>query len=172
MHTNLCRHCAQNTVSGKARYCGQCREQKVRDSSTRFRAGITMASGEESIGRTMANCSLREVAEKFQVSVQRIQQIERIALLKVRRGILPYLAEHDPTAFERLRDRETPAQKWAARTSVRRQLSQKQIQIIAQLTVLAKEYAQSGQTNTAHQIRLEVKDLRLRLEHVLATKDT
>jgi hypothetical protein len=131
-----------------------------------------MAPGEESVGRTMANCSLREVAEKFQVSVQRIQQIERIALLKVRRGILPYLAEHDPSAFERFSDRETPAQKWAARTSVRRQLSQKQIQIIVQLKVLAKEYEESGQVNTAAQIRREVDDLRFRLEQVLTTKDT
>jgi transcriptional regulator with XRE-family HTH domain len=131
-----------------------------------------MAPGEESVGRTMANCSLREVAEKFQVSVQRIQQIERIALLKVRRGILPYLAEHDPSAFERFSGRETPAQKWAARTSVRRQLSQRQIQIIVQLKVLAKEYEESGQVNTAAQIRREVDDLRFRLEQVLTTKDT
>mgnify|MGYP003838230705 CR=1 FL=1 len=172
MQSNLCRHCGQNEVPGKARYCGACREQKVRDNSIRFRAGITMAPGEESVGRTMANCSLRDVAEKFQVSVQRIQQIERIALLKVRRGILPYLAEHDPVAFERFRDRETPAQKWAARTSVRRQLSQKQIQIIAQLKVLADEYEESGQVNTAAQIRREVEDLRFRLEQVLTNKDT
>jgi hypothetical protein len=38
--------------------------------------------------------------------------------------------------------------------------------------VLADEYEESGQVNTAAQIRREVEDLRFRLEQVLAGKDT
>jgi len=111
-----------------------------------------MAPGEESVGRTLAQCSLREVASKFQVSVQRIQQIERLALLKLRRGILPFLKEHNPVAFERYQGRETDAQRWAARTGVRRQLSAKQAQIVAQLRKLADTYEESGQVTTARAI--------------------
>lgn len=172
IEVKVCRGCGQNHVNGKTRYCASCRRQKVRDASVRFRAGITMAPGEESVGRTMAQCSLRDVAAKFQVSVQRIQQIERVALLKLRRGILPFLKEHDPVAFERFKGRETPAQKWAARTGVRRQLSAKQMQIIAQLKRLADEYEESGQVKTAREIRYEVEDLTFRLERVFGSKDT
>jgi hypothetical protein len=167
----LCRDCGKNPVLGKARYCASCRRQKVRDASVRFRAGITMAPGEESVGRTLAQCSLREVASKFQVSVQRIQQIERLALLKLRRGILPFLKEHNPVAFERYQGRETDAQRWAARTGVRRQLSAKQAQIVAQLRKLADTYEESGQVTTARAIRYEVEDLTFRLEQVFEKRD-
>jgi hypothetical protein len=166
IETRLCRGCQQTQVPERSRYCEECRRRKVREASVRFRAGITMAPGEESVGRSLAHCSLRDVATKFSVSVQRVQQIERIALLKLRRAMLPFLHEHDPAAHDRVKARETSGQTWAARTSVRRQLSAKQTQIIAQLKRLATEYENSGQTMTARAIRYEVEDLTFRLEQL------
>lgn len=160
-----CRSCGA-TATPNGFYCKPCKRNKVLEASKRFRSGIVMAPGEVSVARQIAVKGLGEVAATFQVSRQRIQQIERVALLKLRRAMMPFLQEHDPSAYDRLKKRETPGQAWAARTSVRRQLSAKQSIIIAQLKQLAQAYKNDGQLDTAAEIRAEVENLCSRLEHV------
>lgn len=153
------------SVPLRHQYCVPCKRQRSRESSDRFRAGISHAPGEATT-RGAAVVGLAEVAKKFNLTRQRVQQIERVALLKVRRALLPFLAEHDPVAHQRLTARETPEQAWMSRTTVRRQLSREQVYVISGLKKLAEEYDQSGQAEIAKEIRVEVADLESRLAQI------
>lgn len=151
-------------------FCAPCRVKRAREVSARFRAGINRAPGEVMMSSRYAACSLSDVAKRMQVTLSRVQQIERIALLKVRRALMPIVAEYDPAAAERLAARETEGQKWMARTAPTRELSLKQQAVISQLRELAKQYESDGQPEIAAEIRQEVADLQGRLERVLSKR--
>lgn len=164
--TRTCAICAV-AIPPRRYYCETCGHQHTKANAARARRALNMAPGERSVGRRYAENGLREIASKFQVTRQRVQQIERIALLKMRRALLPYLQEHDPVMANRMAKRETSEQQFVARTAVRRQLNSRQTQLIRQMKELAAAYHQDGQAETARAIMSEVRDLESRLAHVL-----
>lgn len=164
--TRTCAICAV-AIPPRRYYCEACARQHTKASAARFRRALNMAPGEQHVGRRYAENGLREIAAKFQVTRQRVQQIERIALLKMRRALLPYLQEHDPVMACRMAKRETNDQQFVARTAVRRQLNSRQTQLIRQMKELAAVYYADGQRDIAAQINAEVRDLESRLAHVL-----
>lgn len=163
--TRVCLQCAA-PVAPLCRYCPPCRRSRAKASTARYRAGLNMAPGEVGLSRSAAVCGLREVAAAFQLTRSRIQQIERVALVKLRAGLMPFVAETNPTLFKRMKERETPAQQWLARRSVRRQLSARQSLLMAQMRELASMYEKDGQTETAAEIRGALADLRTNIDRL------
>lgn len=161
--------CQRAPLVPRSRFCGECRAQRSRQLAARYRQGLNLAPGEASISRMHASCGLRDVGAYLNVTASRVQQIERVALIKLRRALLPFLQEHNPETATKWSGRETPAQKWLARTSVRKELSLAQSRIIAQLRQLADEYAADGQHEIAVELRAEADDLVRRIEQVLKT---
>jgi hypothetical protein len=130
-----------------------------------------MSPGEVSVSRRCAEMGLAEVAKQFGVTRSRVQQIERVALLKVRHALLPFLREHRPDMARRIDQRTTLSQRLVTRGPSRRPLSAKHALLIRQMEELADDYAKSGQKDVAAEIRTEVRDLKFRLEQLLG-RDT
>lgn len=162
-----CCHTCGTPVGRRQFFCRPCRKQRNKAVSERFRAGINLAPGEVSTSRKWAEVGLSEVAKQFGVTRSRVQQIERVALLKVRRALMPFLREHRPEMADRVDSRTTPSQRLIARGPSRRPLSAKHTLLIRQMEELAEDYEKSGQQDVADEIRSEVHDLKLRLEQVL-----
>ena len=164
--TRTCVVCAV-AIGSRQRYCKPCGKAHTKAHAARYRRGLNMAPGERSVTRAYAANGLREIAARFQVTRQRVQQIERVALLKMRRALLPFLQEHDPVATTKLVQRETREQRWVARTAARRQLTARQTLLINQMRELAQAYELDGQLEIANEIRTEIRDLQIRLEQLL-----
>jgi hypothetical protein len=107
--------------------------------------------------------SLGTVARVLKVTPSRVQQIERMALLKLRRALTPMLDENKARVIAA---RETPEQRWMARTVRKGPVSTDQRLLMSQMEQLAEEYHADGQTETAEELRGAVRELQNRLESV------